>query len=304
MSFQSIPGPYELLVAAVLRRFRTGSLTVEMPHGREYVFSGSVSCPDARIELRDRGVARRLISGGSVALAEAYMDGAWDSPDLDTLLDFGIANEPGWRSVDVMAPLRRLAKPLPDNDIIGSRRNIEYHYDLGNDFYSLWLDPTMTYSAACFEDADELEAAQRLKWDLILDLLQPSSRDHILEIGCGWGGFAMHAARETGFRVTGLTLSEEQAAFAKRNVEESGLDGRVEIALRDYRHEPQRYSGIASIEMFEAVGQRWWPVFFGRIRDLLQPGAAAAIQVITIDENTFERYAHNPDFTQRYIFPG
>jgi cyclopropane-fatty-acyl-phospholipid synthase len=288
----------------MLRRLRVGTLAVSMPDGREHVFQGKEAGPSAQIVLHDERVLRRLIAGGSVAFGEAYMDCDWDTPDLDTLLALGLANESAWSSSEALTPLRKLLRPLPDNDPTGAKRNIAYHYDLGNDFYSLWLDPTMTYSAGCFEETGDLEAAQRSKWDRVLELLQPTSRDHLLEIGCGWGGFAMHAAREAGCRVTGITLSEEQAALARQRVIEAGLEGDIDIRLSDYRSAPGRYSGIASIEMFEAVGERWWPVFFGRVRELLQPGAAAALQVITIADDRFERYARRPDFTQRYIFPG
>ncbi len=142
------------------------------------------------------------------------------------------------------------------------------------------------------------------KWDRLLELLQPSAKDHLLEIGCGWGGFAIHAAKQAGCKVTGITLSEEQHAWAQREVEQAGLEGQIDIRLQDYRAVPERYTGIASIEMFEAVGEKWWPVFFGRMRDLLAPGGAVALQTITIEEPRFEDYRRHPDFIQRYIFPG
>jgi cyclopropane-fatty-acyl-phospholipid synthase len=204
-----------------------------------------------------------------------------------------------------LRPLRRLGHALRDNSISGAKRNIEYHYDLGNDFYRLWLDDTMTYSSACFcDEAADLEAAQRRKWDRVLELIQPSRGDRILEIGCGWGGFAIHAATEAGCKVTGLTLSEEQAALARERVREHGLEGWVDVRLQDYRREAGTYDGVASIEMFEAVGERWWPTFFGKLKALLEPGRRAGLQVITIADESFEAYRRTPDFTQRYIFPG
>ena len=201
-------------------------------------------------------------------------------------------------------PIQRAWHKLRDNSPRGSKRNIAEHYDLGNDFYRLWLDDTMAYSSAMFCESDDLRSAQLRKWDHLLDLLQPGAKDRMLEIGCGWGGFALHAAQQSGCRVTGVTLSEEQHAWATNAVAEAGLEDRVDIRLQDYRAVPETYSAIASIEMFEAVGERWWPVFFQRLRDLLTPGGAAALQTITIDEARFDDYRRKPDFIQRYIFPG
>ena len=311
----AVPNPWHAVIAVVLRGIKAGELTISMPDGRERVFSGPAPGPVARIEVVDGSIARKLLTGGDMALAEGYMDGSWNTPDLDAVLDLGLANlEAGWAAdvPDLLRPAHRLWHRLQDNDPWGgSKRNISYHYDLGNDFYELWLDDTMTYSAACLAEGEtgivseeQLECAQRRKWDRVLDLVQPGSGDHILEIGCGWGGFAMHAAREAGCKVTGLTLSGEQAALARERIEREGLEGLVEIRLQDYRETPGRYTGIASIEMFEAVGEKWWPVFFGRVKELLEPGCAAGIQVITIAEESFEAYKRDPDFIQRYIFPG
>jgi cyclopropane-fatty-acyl-phospholipid synthase len=264
--------------------------------------------------VRDRGFARRLVAGGSMALAETYMDGAWDTPDLNAVLDLGLTNITAGslpKMPVVLRPLQRAWHRLRDNDPEGgAKRNVAYHYDLGNDFYALWLDDSMTYSSAHPEPGEvpasdeELARAQRRKWDRILEIIQPGPRDSVLEIGCGWGGFAIHAAREAGCRVTGITLSEEQFDFARRRVAEEGLEGRVDIRLQDYREVPETFTGIASIEMFEAVGERWWVPFFRRTRDLLEPGRAAAMQVITIAEDRFESYRRRPDFIQRYVFPG
>lgn len=327
-----LPNPWHGVIAAVLRQIRCGELTIVMPGGAVRRFAGKLPGPHARIEVLDAGIARRIIAGGDIALAEGYMDGSWDTPDLDAVLDLGLANlSLGWAADLPVAlrPIQRLWHAMRDNSTRGAKRNIAYHYDLGNDFYSLWLDDSMTYSSAytgaaekgapdtaldtggdapadvvCRLTADELASAQRRKWDRILELIQPGGRDHVLEIGCGWGGFAIHAAREAGCRVTGVTLSEEQAAFARERVRASGLEGQVDIRIQDYRDVLGRFDAIASIEMFEAVGEKWWPTFFGRVKDLLEPGAAAALQVITIAEDRFEGYRDNPDFIQRYVFPG
>lgn len=309
-----LPNAFHALVGSALRDLRAGELTVVMPDGREHLFAGGELGPSARILVKDPALSSRLLAGGEIAFAEAYMDGWWETPDLDAVLDLALANlTRGWGSSmpTLLRPLQRALHAINDNNAFGgAKRNVARHYDLGNDFFRLWLDPSMTYSSACIEGEDpplspeQLECAQRRKWDRILELIDPGSRDHVLEIGCGWGGFAVHAARETGCRVTGITLSEQQAALARTHVAEHGLEGRVDILLEDYRRVGGTYSAIASIEMFEAVGLRWWPVFFRRLHDLLEPGRAAAFQVITIDVEDYEDYVRYPDFIQRYVFPG
>jgi cyclopropane-fatty-acyl-phospholipid synthase len=310
-----VPGISHGVVGVVLRGIRVGELSIETPDGRQHRFTGAAPGPVASMTVRDGSIARRIMMGGANALAEGFMDGSWDTPDLDALLDLGLANLTlGWTAGVPVAlrPIDRLWHAMRDNDPRGgSKRNIAHHYDLGNDFYQLWLDDTMTYSAACLlaDDrvpltSEDLARAQRRKWDHVLELIQPTHRDHILELGCGWGGFAVHAAQEAGCRVTGITLSERQADMARVRVREHGLEHLVEVRLQDYREVPETYSGIASIEMFEAVGEKWWPTFFRRVKDLLEPGAAAGFQVITIAEERFEEYRRHPDFTQRYIFPG
>ncbi len=302
-----LPSGWEAIAFLVLRNLRVGTLTVAMPSGEEHVFGGHPG-PAARIQVVDRATARRVLTGSGIGLAETYMDGLWDTPDLDAVLDLGLANIRaglGARLPVAQRAAQRAWHRLRDNTRSGSRKNVEYHYDLGNDFYELWLDDTMTYSCANFEHgAADLREAQVRKWDRMLELIQPSAKDRLLEIGCGWGGFAIHAAKEAGCQVTGITLSREQAVLARERVERAGLDGRVDIRIEDYRDVSEQFTAIASIEMFEAVGERWWPVFFSRVKALLEPGRAAALQVITIDDAEFDSYQRNPDFTQRYIFPG
>jgi len=321
----------ELAVEQVVRRLHRGELTVVSTNGTEHVYTGSEPGPIARIELRSAAATRRLISHGANGLAEGYLAGDWDTPDLDAVLDLGVRNlfsKPQGTPAP-LNPIQRVMHSLRDNTPSGSKKNISFHYDLGNDFYRLWLDETMSYSSALFADkpaggtaptdagayatsldaavsapTEDLVSAQVRKWDRLLDLLQPDSKDHLLEIGCGWGGFAMHAAREAGCRVTGVTLSEEQHAWATQSVLEAGLEDRVDLRLQDYRHVPEKFSGVVSIEMFEAVGERWWPVFFGRLKELLSPGGAIALQTITIDNSRFDDYRSHPDFIQRHVFPG
>jgi cyclopropane-fatty-acyl-phospholipid synthase len=186
-----------------------------------------------------------------------------------------------------------------------AKKNISYHYDLGNDFYSLWLDDTMTYSSALFETGQEsTEKAQIAKYASMVDQMGAQPGDHILEIGCGWGGFAEYAAKERGLKVTGLTISKEQFKYAQERIEKAGLSGMVDFKLQDYRDETGSYDGIASIEMFEAVGEKYWPVYFDTVRERLKPGKNATLQIITVADRRWEVYKRGVDFIQKYIFPG
>ena len=301
-----LPALSEQIVSLVMSRLRRGELTLVLSNGAEKHFVGSEPGPVARVEIHNPRGARQLLASTNIGLAEGYMDGNWDTPDLDAVLGLGLANlvDRPAALTPPTTPFQRAWHKLRDNSERGSKKNIAHHYNLGNDFYALWLDDTMAYSSAMFAGDEALGAAQVRKWDHLLDLLQPTSKDHILEIGCGWGGFAMHAAEKSGCKVTGVTLSDEQHAWAVRSVAEAGLEGKVDVRLQDYRAVPETFTAIASIEMFEAVGERWWPVFFQRVRDLLAPGGVAALQTITIDEIRFDDYRRKPDFIQRYIFPG
>lgn len=293
----------------LLERARIGSIEIVLPGGSRHCFEGSVAGPKAEIELRDEAVARRLLVGGDVAFAEAYMDGDWESPNPAAVIEYAVRNadaidrhlqETLWGGL-----LRRALHIVRTNTRLGSRRNISYHYDLGNEFYRLWLDPTMTYSSALFEREDaSLEEAQRAKYQRLTGLLGLQSGQSVLEIGCGWGGFAVTAAGERDCRVTGLTLSERQREFALKRAADAGLADRIDIRLEDYRDTKGLFDRIASIEMFEAVGERYWPVFFQSVRERLTQSGIAAMQIITIAEERFEAYRSRPDFIQRYIFPG
>jgi cyclopropane-fatty-acyl-phospholipid synthase len=297
----------ERTLELVFSRLRAGQLDVVWRDGCVRRFTAPHPGPFARIELRDPNAAVRLLQNQAIGMAEGYMAGEWDTPDLDAVLDLGLANliEKPVGFPQLLNPLVRTWHALRGNSVAGSRRNIAHHYDLGNEFYELWLDESMAYSSALFERPDEdLTPAQIKKWDRLLELLQPGRKDHILEIGCGWGGFAIYAAQQSGCRVTGITLSEEQLAFATDAACGVGLEDRIEFLLEDYRQTSGSFSGVASIEMFEAVGCRWWPVFFERIRDLVVDGGAIALQTITIADARFEEYRRRPDFIQRYIFPG
>ncbi|MGL4092646.1 SAM-dependent methyltransferase [Hyphomicrobiales bacterium] len=300
---------WQRMICRRLSGLTHGRLTLVFPGGQEYVLQGKESGPHGVICLNRGRLVRRLVTGGDMGFARAYMDGDWDSPDISSLLELAVANEKSWLSLSqpsrLTATIDYLRHRLRRNSKSGSRRNIAFHYDLGNRFYGAWLDETMTYSSALFtQPGQTLAEAQNAKYDRIVEELQIGPDDHVLEIGCGWGGFAEYAMAKTGCRVTGLTLSQEQAAYARNRLAKAGLSERSDIRLEDYRDCQGTYSKIVSIEMFEAVGEENWPVYFKRVRELLAPSGKAVVQVITIDEPFFDQYRRNADFIQTYIFPG
>ncbi|MBK8158025.1 MAG: class I SAM-dependent methyltransferase [Rhodospirillaceae bacterium] len=302
-------GLWEHLFSHALNHLRVGKLAVLFPDGRRHAVEGAEPGPDAELEIRDVRGLQRLLRGGDIGFAEAYMAGEVDSPDLTDLIELAARNESaladalsGKRLVRAWNRLRHLMRA---NTRSGAKRNIAYHYDLGNEFYGTWLDPSMTYSSAYFErGANELQAAQVDKYRRVAELAELAPGKHVLEIGCGWGGFAEVAARDFGCRVTGLTLSKEQLAFAQARMARQSLDGLVELRLQDYRDCPGRFDSIVSIEMFEAVGEAHWKRYFDVLRERLNQGGTAVLQIITIAEERFESYRRNADFIQRYIFPG
>ena len=294
------------LALRFLERIDTGRLHVELPSGARLAFGPGGA--EAEIAFHDWRAFGRILRDGDIGFAEGFLEQQWHSPHLPALLSLLAANR---KALD--APMygslagrliHRIAHALRSNTRAGSRRNIAAHYDLGNDFYSLWLDPGMTYSSALFEDASQsLESAQRAKYQRILDQIAPAPGTHILEIGCGWGGFAELAAAEK-CRVTGLTLSREQLEYARARLLSLGHADSTAIEFRDYRDESGTYDAVVSIEMFEAVGERWWPAYFGKVASTLRPGGKAVIQAIVIADELFERYRKGSDFIQKYIFPG
>ena len=301
------PAAWRLLFS-ILQRIDRGRLTVSLPDRSVHAFGRSGGC-DAWLDVRDVRTAGAVVARGDVGFAEAYMGGMWDTPDLPALLTLLAANQPALTGAFYgrawVRALMRLRHALRGNTRRQARRNIVAHYDLGNDFYASWLDPTMTYSAALFEGHPErtLAQAQQAKYDRVLGELGLREPAHVLEIGCGWGGFAETAAR-AGHRVTGISLSDAQTAYASERIEHAALADRVELRLMDYRDVRGAYDGIASIEMFEAVGERYWPAYFSAIRRSLAIGGRACIQAITIAEDRFDRYRTQSDFIQQHIFPG
>lgn len=299
----------ERLLNRWLGRTQRGQLTVEFPCGKRSHFCGSKKGPDAFIKIKNMRLIYRLIVAGDLGLAESYMKGEWETTGLSRLLQFGAENTDvflrGLQPNMFVKMLLKLYHFRRKNSPEGSRRNISAHYDLGNTFYECWLDPSMSYSSAIFEDdSEEMEIAQRRKYLRIAASIDLKPNDRVLEIGCGWGGFAEIAAEEFGCHITCLTLSTEQAQYARDRMARKGLSDRVDIRIQDYRDVEGQYDKIVSIEMFEAVGEAFWSTYLNALRDRLKPDGKASIQSITIDENHFEGYRKNPDFIQRYIFPG
>jgi cyclopropane-fatty-acyl-phospholipid synthase len=290
-------------------RIVAGQLTIQFPDSTSHVVRGTLPGPCATLNVRSGKLLWRIATGGSLGLARGYIEGDWDTADLGALLELGLANEQTLHSLLDAPGLARLLAYLRHrrraNTRAGSKRNIAFHYDLGNDFYREWLDETMTYSSAMFTHPEQsLAEAQLEKYARVVRELDLGADDHVLEIGCGWGGFAEFAARETGCQITCLTLSGEQAKFASERIAAAGLTDRVEIRLEDYRDCAGQFDKIVSIEMFEAVGEENWPTYFKALRTLLKPGGRAMLQVITIAESSFEEYRRQADFIQTYIFPG
>ncbi len=295
-------------VLALLARIEYGSLELSLPDGRVAQFGSGA--PRAALCVLDWRVFRDAMTGGDTAFSEGYLRGDWASPDPAALLTLLARNREAIESALYGGfwggLLHRLKHLVNANTRSGSRRNIAAHYDLGNDFYRLWLDPSMTYSSALF-DGDRgvsLEAAQSAKYRRILQRLQPAPGSRILEIGCGWGGFAETAIRDYGCHVTGLTLSREQLDFATARLARAGLAGQAELRFQDYRDLEGEFDHVVSIEMLEAVGERWWPAYFRAVASALKPGGRALIQSITIADALFARYRKGTDFIQQYIFPG
>jgi cyclopropane-fatty-acyl-phospholipid synthase len=296
-------------VLAMVSKLDTGTLVVNLPDGQSFSIKGEHPGAVADITIQNPEFFARIVRQGVLGFAEGYMDGDWTTTDLQALLDVLYSQIHRFYMTFPGAGLVRAFEKfrfwMQSNSRKQARKNISYHYDLGNDFYSLWLDETMTYSAALFENAQEsLEAAQTRKYKSMVDQMGAKPGDHVLEIGCGWGGFAEYAAGQRGLKVTGLTISQEQYDYAVERIRKAGLQDMVEIKLQDYRDETGTYDGIASIEMFEAVGEKYWPVYFNKVHECLKPGANATLQIITIHDDRFAVYRKSVDFIQKYIFPG
>lgn len=295
-------------VLFALLQIKGGATVVSLPNGKRLRF-GDDGVAAVDLKIRDYRFARRVLLNGDIGFAEGLMAGEWETDDLSALLTLLADNVERFKRLLEGSPvgkamnwLRHLSNANTKN---GSRKNILAHYDLGNRFYEAWLDPSMTYSSARFDTkVRDLEAAQHAKYRALAEHLDLKPTDHVLEIGCGWGGFAEFAAREYGARVTGITISDEQFAYATSRMERAGLAHLVEIKRQDYRDVEGQFDKVASIEMFEAVGEQYWPTYFAKIADVLKPGGRAGLQIITIKDELFATYRKRADFIQRYVFPG
>jgi cyclopropane-fatty-acyl-phospholipid synthase len=290
-------------------KLQHGILDVTLPDGRTVRLGGNGPGPTAAMKVRSYGFASRLLQGGDIGIAEAYLHGEWDTPDLTQFLYLFCVNQDWMQSMLTASPLVRTLQAIRHwfnrNTKRQARRNIYAHYDIGNAFYSAWLDPGMTYSSGLFEDGTmDLTSAQDNKYRRLAEAIDLKPGQKLLEIGCGWGGFAEFAAKNYGTKVVGLTISKEQRDFAQARIQRAGLADKVEIKLQDYRDERDLYDRIASIEMIEAVGEQFWPKYFSQVRDRLLPGGLAGIQAITIQDSLFQTYRREVDFIQRYVFPG
>ncbi|PZM11154.1 SAM-dependent methyltransferase [Rhizobium tubonense] len=293
-----------------LLQMQHGSLAIKLPDGRKLLVKGKAQGPNAAVSLRNWNLAHRALMSGTIGVAETYMDGDWDSPDIVSFLQLFLLNGEAADQYangtgGIVRFVERIRHWMRANTKSGSKRNISAHYDLGNDFYKEWLDPSMTYSSALYSNgANDLASAQNAKYRALAEATGIKPGDHVLEIGCGWGGFAEFAASEIGCRVTGLTISREQLAFAQERIRKAGLSDRVDFRFQDYRDETGLYDRIISIEMFEAVGEKYWPAYFSKLKQCLKPGGKAGLQIITIKPEAFDQYKANPDFIQKYVFPG
>jgi len=293
----------------MLSHIKYGKLKLKLPDGCTHEFTGSQKGPRADMVLLSDSAIIRILGHGKMGFCEAFMVGEIYSDNLTNLIELAVLHDSYLEEQIKLGTLQKLWLKFQHwrnrNNQSGSKRNISHHYDLGNQFYSRWLDRTMTYSSAVFQsDTDTLEDAQNRKYQKLAELADIQPGERVLEIGCGWGGFAEYAAKEYGAHVTGITISKEQYDFTKNRLRAAGLDHMTDIVMQDYRKLNQSFDKIVSIEMFEAVGEKYWPVYFKTIANCLKDGGKAALQVITIDHKAFLEYRTQPDFIQKYIFPG
>jgi cyclopropane-fatty-acyl-phospholipid synthase len=303
------PRVFSMLLRLLASNWTFGRLTVHLPNGETHVLEGEQPGLSGVMHVKDYRFARRVLAAGDIGFAEGYMAGEWDSPHLAALLETLVDNYDHIRRLFdgnwLMMAVNWLAHRSHRNSRTGSKKNIHAHYDLGNAFYSSWLDASMTYSSARFRREDEtLEAGQHEKYASLARMMDLKPGMSVLEIGCGWGGFAEFAAREIGANVTGITISKEQHDFAQQRLFNAGLTEKARVELIDYRDVQGQFDRLASIEMFEAVGKEYWPAYFDKVHNVLKPGGVAGLQIITIQDALFEEYNARTDFIQKYVFPG
>ena len=288
------------------KKISNGKLTITLPNNENLEFFGKGDLK-SNLKLNSYMPILRTITSGHVGFAESYLKGEWTSSDLESLLEIMVTNLPEAFSAKSKIHLtyNRIIHFFRENTKSRAKKNIQYHYDLGNDFYKLWLDKTMTYSSAIFKNEKEsLTEAQENKYQLLIDSLNIKSHHKVLEIGCGWGGFAEYAAKKVGCSIRGITISPSQLKFATNRIKESKLDDKVTLELCDYRDLKGKYDRVVSIEMIEAVGEKYWKNYFKKIKDVLKKDGLAGIQVILINNKSYQRYSKSVDFIQKYVFPG
>ena len=296
------------IVFSLLKNLQNGSLEVINCNGEQFLFGDLNNTLKAKIIIKTPALTYNLIKGGSIGFAECYMRGEFETPNLSNLIEIMA------RNIKIVYKFSGLLDlPLINffknrfikNTKNRSKENIAKHYDLGNDFFSLWLDETLTYSSAIFDDYSlDLPRAQNNKYQKLINLIKPNPGDKVLEIGCGWGGFAEYLGKNYDVKLDCITISQKQYEFAKQRIHNCGLNEKINIEIKDYRDLRGQYNSIASIEMIEAVGQNYLESYFNTIKNNLTPGGTAAIQAITIDDSLFDRYKNRQDFIQKYIFPG
>ena len=296
------------IVFSLLKNLQNGSLEVINCNGEQFLFGDLNNTLKAKIIIKTPALTYNLIKGGSIGFAECYMRGEFETPNLSNLIEIMA------RNIKIVYKFSGLLDlPLINffknrfikNTKNRSKENIAKHYDLGNDFFSLWLDETLTYSSAIFDDYSlDLPTAQNNKYQKLINLIKPNSGDKVLEIGCGWGGFAEYLGKNYDVKLDCITISQKQYEFAKQRIHNCGLNEKINIEIKDYRDLKGQYNSIASIEMIEAVGQSYLASYFNTLKNNLTPGGTAAIQAITIDDSLFDRYKNRQDFIQKYIFPG
>ena len=291
------------------KKIKKGSLIVSYPDNEKILYKGTQKGYEAEIKLYNYKVFSKLLIKGSIGFAESYMEKDFTSENLSKLLLFAYDNQSFFIKKGLLSEIlnkyRKVKHRLNENTKSRSKKNISFHYDLGNEFYKLWLDPSMTYSSGIFTNSiKDLHIAQKNKYKQIANNLNLNENSNVLEIGCGWGGFSSYIAKEYGSTVNAITISKEQFEFTSKKIFNEGLNEKVNVEMRDYRDIDKKYTNIASIEMFEAVGKKYWKVFFNILKESLKEEGSAALQIITIKDEKAEFYQNNPDFIQQYIFPG
>jgi cyclopropane-fatty-acyl-phospholipid synthase len=308
-------GFYQRIILQTLEKMTLGCLQLELPDGSKKVFGDPAEKISARVQIKNWNFFKRCVLFGDIGFGEAYVDGDWDTDDITQVISWfilNVENSPAMSGsrvkkflVNLLGWQNRIHHLLRPNSLTTSRRNISEHYDLGNDFYKLFLDPTMTYSSALFfSEKQTLEQAQFAKYDRLCRQLKLKRGEHILEIGSGWGGFSLHAARHFGVHVTTVTISEEQYKFARELFQKEKLADQIEIKLQDYRLLTGKFDKIVSIEMIEAVGDAFLETYFAKCHELLKPDGLFALQMITCPDSRHDALRKNVDWIQKHIFPG